>query len=344
MRIITPVGYFATGASAVTDLLTEFDEIKSYGWGEHRFIQDPDGISDLEYNIVENNHRHNTSHAIKRYIKLTKSFKSFGYGKGFYLYTDDFYRLTDEYVSTITELKARSWWFRDNIDKGTLYNIVIRGYSFARKCLARTMGKKDKLYPSLSKLEYGYFSAISEDVFLEATRKYIDGVVAAANKEKKDFVILEQLVPATNCNRYVRYFNDVKIIVVERDPRDVYLWEKERIKWVVVPTNTVEEYVKWFKITRKYSHPQDEDKTKVLRIRFEDLIYNYDETRKLIAEFVGINLDKHTHQFSVLKPDQSKNNTNLSKKIKGYEEDIKYIERELKEYLYDFDSAEGSSN
>lgn len=343
MRIITPVGYFATGASAVTDLLSEFDEIKSYGWGEHRFIQDPDGIADLEYNIVENNHRHNTSHAIKRYIKLTKSFKSFGYGKGFFLYTDEFYRLTEEYVSSITELKARSWWIRDNIDKGFLYNIIVRGYSFARKCLARTMGKKDTIYPSLSRLEYGYFSAISEDAFLQATREYIDGVVSAANKDNKEYVILEQLVPPTNCNRYIRYFNDVKIIVVERDPRDVYLWEKERIKWGVVPTKTVDEYVKWFKITRKNSH-QEEDKSRVLRIRFEDLIYNYDETRKRIASFVGIALDNHTHQFSLFNPEQSKKNTNLSKQIAGYEAEIKYIERELKEYLYDFDSVEGYSN
>lgn len=338
MRIITPVGFFATGASAVIDLLSEFDGVKSYGWGEHRFIQDPDGIADLEYNIIENNHRHNTSHAIKRYIQLAKSFKSIGYGKGLYLYTNDFYKYTKEYISEITELKARSWWFRDNIDKGTLYNIIVRGYSFSRKVLARTMHKVDTLYPSLSKLEYGYFSAISEEQFLNATRKYIDNVVGAANKENKEYILLEQLVPATNCNRYVRYFNDVKIIVMERDPRDVYLWEKEVIKWGVVPTKTVQEYVKWFKITRKYSHPTDEDPSKVLRIRFEDLIYNYDESRAKIAEFVGLSLNLHTKPFSRFVPEISIKNTNLASRIKGYEEDIKYIEKELPDYLFDFDS------
>ena len=37
---------------------------------EFRFIQDPDGISDLEYNLVENFNRHNSGHALKRYKRL----------------------------------------------------------------------------------------------------------------------------------------------------------------------------------------------------------------------------------------------------------------------------------
>ena len=37
---------------------------------EFRFVQDPDGISDLEYNLVENHNRHNSGHALKRFKKL----------------------------------------------------------------------------------------------------------------------------------------------------------------------------------------------------------------------------------------------------------------------------------
>ena len=39
---------------------------------EFRFVQDPDGICDLEYNLVLNNHRHNSGYAIKRYEKNVK--------------------------------------------------------------------------------------------------------------------------------------------------------------------------------------------------------------------------------------------------------------------------------
>ena len=52
MKIITCAGYYGTGSSAVTDILGEFDNIHFMGDYEFRFIQDPGGIADLEYNIV----------------------------------------------------------------------------------------------------------------------------------------------------------------------------------------------------------------------------------------------------------------------------------------------------
>ena len=70
MRIVTCVGYYGTGSSAVVDLLKEYNNYSLVGkkYYEIRFVQDPDGISDLYHNVVENNHRHNTSHAIKKFI------------------------------------------------------------------------------------------------------------------------------------------------------------------------------------------------------------------------------------------------------------------------------------
>lgn len=61
MRVITCASYYGTGSSAVTDFFSEFDDIYSLGDYEYRFLQEPDGIADLEYNLIENNHRHNTS-------------------------------------------------------------------------------------------------------------------------------------------------------------------------------------------------------------------------------------------------------------------------------------------
>ncbi len=48
---------------AVTDLLGEFDNIKSLTEYEFRFAHDPDGLSELEYNLVENFNRH-AAHAL----------------------------------------------------------------------------------------------------------------------------------------------------------------------------------------------------------------------------------------------------------------------------------------
>ena len=71
MKIITCAGYLGTGSSAVTDLFSEYSNCSSIGNYEVRFLHDPNGIRDLEYNIVQNNNRHNTSNAIKNFIKYT---------------------------------------------------------------------------------------------------------------------------------------------------------------------------------------------------------------------------------------------------------------------------------
>lgn len=34
------------------------------------------------------------------------------------------------------------------------------------------------------------------------------------------------LIPTSNISRYVRYVQDLRVIVVDRDPRDIYLMEK----------------------------------------------------------------------------------------------------------------------
>ncbi len=336
MRIITCASYFATGSSAVTDYCMEYKDVSSVGRYEYRFLQDPDGVSDLEYNIVENNHRHNTSNAIKRYLKFAKSLHSFGYGGGYDVFGKEFDRLTREYIDEITELKVKTWWIRDRVDKGELFCYADRFYSLGMRLLHGGL-HTEKKYSLLKNTEDSYYSAIGEEEFLKATRKYVDRVISVINKEKTPFVMVDQMVPPTNTARFTRYFNDVKIVVVDRDPRDVYLSEIVRYHWGVVPTQTVEDYVKWFLITRKYSRPENEDKEKVLRIQFEDMIYRYGETTEKICAFIGLNPENHIAPRSKFDPARSIKNTNLKYVLTGYEKDIEYIEKHLKDYLYDFE-------
>ena len=42
MRFITCASYYGSGSSVITDFVSEFSEVYSYGDFEFRFIQDPD--------------------------------------------------------------------------------------------------------------------------------------------------------------------------------------------------------------------------------------------------------------------------------------------------------------
>ena len=87
MRFITCASYYGSGSSAITDLISEYQSVYSFTNEEFRFVQDPDGISDLEFQLVENFNRHNSGHALKRYkrlveIYLAKSMKFFFMANG----------------------------------------------------------------------------------------------------------------------------------------------------------------------------------------------------------------------------------------------------------------------
>ena len=59
MQIFTVASYYGSGSSAITDFISEFEGVKSLTDYEFRFAHDPDGLSELEYNLVENFNRHN---------------------------------------------------------------------------------------------------------------------------------------------------------------------------------------------------------------------------------------------------------------------------------------------
>lgn len=335
MRIITCASYHGTGSSAISDLFSEFDAVGSLGIYEYRFLQDPNGISDLEFHVVQNNHRHNTSDAIKqfkRYVHLlSQNWYARGYQKAF---GNQFESISNEYIMSITQLYTKSWWHMDQIERGRLFCFLDKVYSRLKRRILGEL-KTEKTYSFLQNREYGYFTSIDETEFLFHTKNYINKLFSYANKGNKNYLMVDQLIPPTNIERYLRYFDDVKVIVVDRDPRDIYILEKTQWKWGVIPTSSVSEYVDWFKITR-HRNTVYEDPEKILRIRFEDMVYKYDETRKRLIEFVGLDIASHTRPRSFFNPAISIANTNLAASCHEFKEDISYIEKQLPKFIYDF--------
>ena len=328
MRVITCAGFYRTGSSAISDLFSEFECVHSMGDFEFRFVQDPDGISDLEYNICENPHRHNTSYAIKRFLKYSKFLNGSFYSKRYSAFFGQKYeRYTEEYIKDITELVCKSWWHRDQLDRGKIFYFIDRLYSKICTCFDR---RKNNV--SLLKNETGYYTAIDKETFYQMTRKYINKLLEICNKNQKEFIMLDQLVPPTNIERYLNYFDDIKVIVVERDPRDLFLLENEFYRWGVIPYQDVRDFCEWYRITR--SQAKKTENENILYIYFEDLIYKYEETRTKLMCFTGIRANTCDKQYAAFRPEESKKNTKLYKNSPLYVNEINYIEKHLKNFLY----------
>ena len=332
MKIITCAGYYRTGSSAISDFFSEFEDCTSLGDVEFRFVQDPDGIADLEYNIIENNHRHNTSHAIKRFIKMAKFLNGTWYMPRYKRYFGDmFLKYSMDYVNNIVELQCKAWWHRDQIDRGSLFYFMDRLY-------AKLIGtfQKGRSNTSVLTNESAYFTHISREEFYKHTRDYLDMLFGCVNKDNTEYMMVDQLVPPSNIERYLSYFNDIKVISVDRDPRDLYVLEKTKYRWGIMPFNNVETFCEWYKITRAHRKNDNFTNDSVIRINFEDLVCFYDETCKKLIDFVGIKPENHTRKKMIFDPVRSSQNIKVFNRYIGLQEDIRFIESELAEYLYAF--------
>ena len=75
-----------------------------------------------------------------------------------------------------------------------------------------------------------------------------------------------------------------------------------------------------------------EDK-KIMRIHFEDLIYDYENTKKKLIKFLNFQSKKHINKLKRFNPEVSIKNTRLFDNEK-YSCESKIIEEKLREYLY----------
>lgn len=332
-RLISCASYYGSGSSAITDLIGEYKGVKSLTDYEFRFIQDIDGVMDLEYHLVMNPNRHNSGHALKRFWRLVQFNAGTKFDKRYSKYLGDAYlKLSKEYVNGLTELKFPGYWFMDLYERGKwfYYRKSLEGKLFKTLFPNKTFNKMPK--------EETYCSHPTEQKFLELTRKYIAGIIEAANKENYDYLMMDQLTPSSNINQCLRYFDDnIRTFIVDRDPRDIYVINKIVWKTSIVPTNPVD-FCKWYGFTHGCSKGQSIDTSKVMKIQFEDMIYRYDEMITEIENFVGLSSIDHYHPFQGLNPKRSILNTHLFKDYKNPDE-INYIEEHLAEYLYDFDAV-----
>lgn len=332
MKIISCASYYGSGSSVITDFVSEFGNVYSYTDEEFRFIQDPDGISDLEYNLVENFNRHNSGYALKKYKKLVDFYAGNLINRRYEKFLKgNWKKFSYEYIENLTDFKYRGWWQYDLLEKGRLFYFRKR---LINKILKMTIWH-DKPERSLNNMknEITYCSHPSEEKFLKLTRKYVDNLFFSSCN--KNIVVVDQLVPPSNSSRFVRYFNNLQAIIVDRDPRDIYLLEKYIWKDGVIP-NDVRTFCKWFSYTRDNRQNTTLDQAHFKYVQFEDMVYKYNETTKNISKWLGLKEKDHVQKKRIFDPSISKKNTRLWKKIDCDEKEINYIERHLSNYLYSY--------
>lgn len=332
MRIISCASYYGSGSSAITDLISEYDNVFSFTDEEFRFTHDPDGISDLEYNLVQNFNRHNSGRALKRYKRLVDFYSGNKFAKKYEKYFHGKWKKESyKYINALIDFKYRGFWLYDALDRGVWFYYLAY---FPNKVLKKTIWR-NKPERSLNILpdEITYCSHPSEEKFLELTRKYINNLFDSVSNGVEN-VMVDQVVPSTNISRYLRYFDNINVIIVDRDPRDIFCLEKYVWKDGMIPTD-VKTFCEWFKYTRN-GRDNELKNNKVKFVQFEDLIFNYDNIIKEIENWLDLSSFDHVKPKKIFNPEISVKNTQVWKKYPCDFKEVKYIEDNLPEYLYNF--------
>ena len=336
MNFISCASYYGSGSSAVTDLISEYNTVYSFTDEEIRFLHDPDGIDDLYYHIVENPNRHNSGHAIKRYKRLVDFYSgSWWYGKKYSsLFGDIWKKCSYEYIDSLVDFSYEGGWFYDLYDKGMTYYFIKRA---TQKILSKIPVIK-RIAPSHPyKGELTYCTTQNKEDFILKTKNYIISLFSSVVPPEYDTVMVDQIVPSSNIDRYTRFFDDIKVVVVERDPRDVWMCEKYVWKEGVIPSDNVEKYCKWFEYSRMKRKKEDVDNgVTTLLVHFEDLIFDYYNTVKKLEAWLDLDASNHISVMKKFNPSSSINNTRIWKRYPHEKKNIEYIEKTLSEYLYDF--------
>ena len=326
-KIIVPMSYMGSGSSAVTDLLKEYEGINTKNSDfEYVFLYAPDGLFDLEYKLLYNNNAIRSDEAIKNFRKLMKKLYHYD-GWGIANYKDkishNFMNVVESYLDSIITSKYQGIWY---------YHQKPSKIAWLMRVIKRIIFKKITK-PKQVQLE---MSMVSSDDFYEKSRRFILNVIKEISY-KEENIVLDQLILPHNLNLIDNYkIEGLLPIIVSRDPRDVfvlnkYFW-KPRNQEVPYPTD-VKEFCNYYKMMREN---EKKTNTSVLRLKFEDLVLNYEKTKQDIENFIGIESIHHKAKFKYFNPNISVNNLQVYNRDIDYLPEVEIIESELFEYLYNF--------
>lgn len=328
--IIGACGYGATGSSVITDLLREYDDVQVVDNFEFWIAYCVDGLEDLEYHLMKQYSKgESCDAAIRRFLRRSKSYKVPFINKP--CAGNKFYEISRCFIEEITQFRFKGAYTADVCTGHVFRDVFAFAFKkiFMPQFIEKILNKRTYLWPCGVK----YYSVEPEN-FYEAAIKYTNAILDAMNMDKSKPICLDQPFTGNSPENSMKFFEDPYAIIVDKDPRDLFLSGKysRDPNFKFSPISDVDKFIIYYRNMRKHTISSD----KVLELRFEDLVYNYDKTLEKIEKF--LNLGKHTRVKQIFDPSKSINNTQLIRLHPDERENINKIEEELADFLYPFEN------
>lgn len=338
---IAVTGFYGTGSSAVIDLLSEYEGVKcAVGRRyEHSFLYFKGCLLDLENRIFGKNANcmiiDDAFTAFKEEMKRQNDYDFGWYGSYKRLYGKGFSDIVDTFlseVSTTRNLKTVTH------AKGVRFSLVKCVMQLGALILKkRKVTKWGRVYVYEKKPMR--FLTVSHDEFMRAAKKFVAGYLDLCKAD--EYTVYDHMLRPEQALAADEFFgDDFKLIIVDRDPRDIYIsanyiWSQVRFGLQNGPfPKGVDAFCFQWKLSHEILGKINSDK--VIVVKFEDLVYKYEETVAALEKKLNLSPERHVAPKSCFNPQESINNTQVYGLCDEYKKEVETIENELKEFIYEF--------
>lgn len=333
-----------SGKSAAVDLLREIDGL----WApEYSFEFDlprvPGGLIDLRTNLVTDwspVRSHAAVHAFRDVVHkmgrdpawwdiwgLMQS-TSQRYDRRF---RGQFIELSERFLQSLVVGSYRAEWPYSDLAEQPLLRL-------GRKILRRA-GLRRQLAREVLLVDGAKFD--------QRAAAYLETLYRSIVSPQTELVVMNNAFEPFNPVPFLDMLAGSKQIVVTRDPRDMYVsglnahkvdkrdrgllaFDNDGMNKSFLATDDLSMFVKRYRLyhTNLYRGPDP----RVLRLRFEDLVADYERTVQRVLDFLGVAPTQHARPKSAFDPQRSAANIGIWRRYSGGAE-LRHIEAELGEYL-----------
>jgi hypothetical protein len=334
-----------SGKSAISDLLSEFDAVymPEY-WFEFDLLRVPDGLLELRQRLVENWSPIRSNYAVAafrrvvhmmgrdpRWWNIAGHWASTGHrlDRRFH---DQYCSLWLAFVDSFVRMEFIAEWPYDEMQMRPEARLV-------RKVVRHTGGRR-RLRRVVRLVDGKEF-----DARLQGVMEKLFTLIAPPGV---DIVGLHNCFEPFNPIPALDMMGHAKQIVVTRDPRDSYVsgqtaaqvktqdrallpFDNDGLNKSFLATDNLSAFV----LRTRLLHDQlfRGADPRILRLRFEDIVLDYDRTVDRVCAFLGIDRARHSRPREKLNPAESAKNVGLWKRYSG-QDDVSRIAREFPELLY----------
>jgi len=334
-------GVGSSGKSAVVDLLSEYKNLKTMPHDfEFDLFRIKGGLNDLRKDFYEDWSPIRSNSAYWKFFKIInlsgKNPKRLNLissaltsGNRYDLkFNDNFTEYSLNFLNSFVECEINGYWPYNYPDDSN-FKIILNKV-------------KEKL--GFKKSVYRKIKIINGDKFDHKLNEYLYNLFIKIHKNKT--LVLNNFLEPYYSSKYLNFFSEAKQIIVIRDPRDTFvsglsvgiknksdlkLTPKNNDGYVLssVSSNDYERFI--LRMNIFYKKLKENTHERILIIRFEDMVMNYEETKKKIEKFLNLRDINHINKFKYFNPSLSKKNVFIWKKysnqdtIKRIKDSINYF-------------------